>query len=132
MDTWQARSLALNTHPWFYSRRGLEFDPTGKVIIDVGAYNQLLGKSYTEIAAESRSMHKSQGFGATGSRGSELEYLQLIKGDSIDAAFFQGSDFTWDRIENGNKVSDLLQQAYEDYHPEAPEQVVPMLMEALA
>ena len=132
VDVWQTRSLVLNTHPWFYSRRGLEFDPTDKVVLDVGAYNQLLGQSYTEIAAASRSMHKSQGFGSTGSRGSELEYLQHIKGDPITASSFQGAQFSWDRVKNGKKVSALLQQAYEDFNPEAPDAVVPALIQALA
>ena len=31
--------------------------------VDTGEYNPLLGKSYSEIAGESRSQHKSQGFG---------------------------------------------------------------------
>ena len=30
------------------------------VAIDLGAYDVLLGRSYTELAGESRSMHKSQ------------------------------------------------------------------------
>ena len=33
------------------------------ISIDVGGYDPLLGRSYSEIAGESRSMHKSQGFG---------------------------------------------------------------------
>ncbi|NJM79620.1 MAG: hypothetical protein HC854_08430, partial [Flavobacterium sp.] len=39
----------------------------------------LLGKSNHEIAALSRSQHKCQGFGSTGSRGNETEYLELLK-----------------------------------------------------
>ncbi|MBL0072047.1 MAG: hypothetical protein IPP34_09660 [Bacteroidetes bacterium] len=37
--------------------------------MDVGTYNQLTGESYGEIAANSRSMHKSQGFGVARARG---------------------------------------------------------------
>lgn len=129
---WQARSLMLNTHPWFARRRGEEFDPTGKITLDVGAYNKLLGKSYTEIAAESRSMHKSQGFGATGTRGSELEYLQPLKGETISAEFFDDPDFGWSRVKNSKRVEELLQSAYSDFDPENPESIVPTLLEALS
>ena len=51
------------------------------VRIDLGAYNSLLGRAYTEIAADSRSMHKSQGFGAAERRGSVVNYFKLIAGD---------------------------------------------------
>ncbi|MDH3710567.1 MAG: PIG-L family deacetylase [Cyclobacteriaceae bacterium] len=132
VDTWQAHTLMLNTHPWFYQRRGLEFDPSDKLILDVGAYNQLLGKSYTEIAAESRSMHKSQGFGSSGSRGSELEYLQHIKGEPITADYFQGDHFSWSRVKNGARVGALMEQAYRQFDPEAPDAIAPLLLEALS
>ena len=47
--------------------------------IDVGGYNPLLGKSYGEIAAESRSQHKSQGFGVPASRGEAWNILKQPK-----------------------------------------------------
>lgn len=52
--------------PWtplkFY--RLARFSPEVTTIrVNVGEYNSKLGKSYAEIAAESRSQHKSQGFG---------------------------------------------------------------------
>lgn len=46
------------------------FTPTDATIrINVGEYNPKLGKSYAEIAAESRSQHKSQGFGSLQRKG---------------------------------------------------------------
>ena len=45
----------------------------------MGVFNPLLGKGYGEIAAESRSMHKSQGFGSGKQRGSNIEYFKLLK-----------------------------------------------------
>jgi LmbE family N-acetylglucosaminyl deacetylase len=58
--------------PWtplkFY--RFARFSPDGTTIrINVGEYNPALGKSYAEIAAESRSQHKSQGFGTLQRKG---------------------------------------------------------------
>lgn len=43
--------------------------------MNVGEYNAELGKSYFEIAAESRSQHKSQGFGALQRKGVVWDYL---------------------------------------------------------
>lgn len=58
--------------PWtplkFY--RSAFFSPgEGTLRINVGEYNPKLGKSYQEIAAESRSQHKSQGFGTLQRKG---------------------------------------------------------------
>ena len=77
---WQPTRLLWNTSWWFYGRQ--DYDKTGLLRLDVGAYNPRLGRSYGEIAAESRSMHQSQGFGAARQRGSELEYFQRLAGDS--------------------------------------------------
>jgi len=48
--------------------------------VDLGGYNPLLGRSYTEIAGERRSQHKSQGFGAAQRRGSQINYLKFTGG----------------------------------------------------
>ena len=52
------------------------FAPEATTIkIDVGEYNPALGKSYAEIAGESRSQHKSQGFGALQRKGEVWDSL---------------------------------------------------------
>src|SRR6185295_714136 len=53
------------------------------VKIDLGSFNELLGRSYGEIAADSRSQHKSQGFGVAQRRGTFLNYFHLIAGDPV-------------------------------------------------
>mgnify|MGYP006212647163 CR=1 FL=1 len=45
-----------------------EFLPAGGCI-EIGGYNPVLGKSYREIAGESRSMHASQGMGSSQPKG---------------------------------------------------------------
>src|ERR1051326_7948372 len=57
---WQPTRLVWNTSPFFFKNRNLPFDPTGLTVLEAGGNNPLLGKSYTEIAAASISMHKSQ------------------------------------------------------------------------
>ncbi|HKQ18640.1 MAG TPA: PIG-L family deacetylase, partial [Candidatus Eisenbacteria bacterium] len=71
--------------------------------VDVGAYNALLGRSYTELSAASRSMHKSQGFGAAERRGSVPNYLELVAGEPANADPLDGVDLGWGRIPGGKK-----------------------------
>ncbi len=126
---WQVKSLLFNTSWWFYGSPE-NFNSDGMIAIDVGAYNPLLGKSYTEIAAESRSMHKSQGFGSSGTRGAEFEYLEFVKGAKIAESYFKQPIMNWEEIEGGAAIGSLLYKAYEAFNPEQPSVVVPILIEA--
>ena len=119
----------FNTTWWFYGSPE-NFDSEGMVPVDVGAYNPLLGKSYTEISATSRSMHKSQGFGSTGSRGASMEYLEYVKGERLTEDFFKHPIKKWESIEGGQELQALLKQAYQDFNPEKPDQIVPVLVQA--
>src|ERR1700688_3092376 len=62
---WQANRLFWNN----YNFGSVNTTREDQLKIEVGGFNPLLGKSYGEIAADSRSQHKSQGFGVPHSRG---------------------------------------------------------------
>ncbi len=49
---------------------------TSTLCVNVGEYSPLLGESYAEIAAESRSQHKSQGFGVLQRKGARLDCVK--------------------------------------------------------
>ena len=112
VETWKAKRLFFNTSWWFYGSREAfaEADKSNMLDVDVGVYYPLKGKSNNEIAAESRTMHKSQGFGSTGTRGSQMEYLELIKGDlpQNEEDLFDGINTTWTRVEGGLVVKNML------------------------
>ncbi len=56
--------------------RGSRFRPAeATLMINVGEFNPALGASYAELAAESRSQHKSQGFGTLRRRGVVWDYV---------------------------------------------------------
>ena len=78
--TWQPKRLLFNTSWWFYGSKEKfkNADKRNLMEIETGNYYSNMGLSNGEIAALSRSMHKSQGFGNTGSRGSQTEYLDTI------------------------------------------------------
>lgn len=100
VSVWQPRRLFWNT----FNFGGTNTTDSSQLKIDVGGYNPLLGKSYGEIAAEARSMHKSQGFGTARQRGSSVEYFKLLKGDAVKGDLFEGIDLMW------RKFGDLIYQ----------------------
>jgi len=88
---------------------------------DVGGYNPLLGKSYGEIAAISRSNHKSQGFGATATRGEAIEYFRTTGGSAPVNDIMDDVELTWKRVQGGEAISkmiDKLSSSFDLLHPE--------------
>ena len=134
VDTWQPQRLFFNTSWWFYgSRENFEkADKTNLLELDTGVYFPSSGVSNPEIAALSRSQHKSQGFGSTGSRGSQLEYIELIKGDlPLDKSnVFDGIDTSWNRVEGGKVIGDILTAVQNDYDFQNPSASIPELIRA--
>ncbi len=129
LPPWQPKKMFWNTSWWFYRFRGLEMDTAGLYSADVGAYNALLGQSYTEISARSRSMHKSQGFGSSGSRGSRMEYLEQLEGEKGED-IFSGIDTSWKRVKGSEKVAEYLEMAAYNYDPENPQETLLALVAA--
>jgi len=132
VQPWQAQRLFFNTSWWFYGSREkfAEADKSDMVEIDAGVYYPLIGKSNTEIAAESRSMHQCQGMGNTGYRGSSKEYLQILKGDlpknSTDP--FVGINTTWTRVRGGEHIGKMVDDVIANYQYNDPGASVPALI----
>ncbi len=132
--TWQPKRLFFNTSWWFYgSRENFEkADKTNLVEVETGAYYPVLGLSNGEIASLSRSMHKSQGFGSTGSRGSQTEFLEFLKGDFPEdrSNLFSGINTTWTRLEDGAAIGALLETVEAEFDFTNPAASVPKLVKA--
>lgn len=102
LNLWKVPRVVWNASSFFFDK-GANLDSLIK--IDCGNYNSLLGASYTEIAALSRSCHKSQGFGTSGVRGEQWEYFIHSAGTRPENKdIFSGYDFTWNRIRNGKSI----------------------------
>lgn len=118
------RRLFYNTSPWaFPSQEAFDkADKNNHVVIDANVFYPILGKSNGEIAAFSRSQHKCQGFGATGTRGSENEYLELIKGDLPKGKknVFEGINTTWTRIPEGKEIGEILEKVEKNFNFQNP------------
>ncbi|MDX1463437.1 MAG: PIG-L family deacetylase, partial [Marinirhabdus sp.] len=132
--TWQPKRLFFNTSWWFYgSQENFEkADKTNLVEVETGGYYPLLGLSNGEIASLSRSMHKSQGFGSTGSRGSQTEYLEFLKGDfpKDKSNLFDGIDTSWSRLEGGDAIGAILNPLEENFNFQNPSAMLPELTKA--
>ncbi len=129
---WQAKRLLWNC----YSRRRGNFtnlppDSGNFIRSELGTFNALLGKPHQVIAAESRSMHKSQGFGAAKPRGGRLDHLEHLAGERAKEDLLEGIDLTWNRIKGGKEIGTLLQKAYQNFNPENPSTILPELLKAL-
>jgi LmbE family N-acetylglucosaminyl deacetylase len=132
VSVWQPKCLFQNTSTWWdkdLPDKAIA-DPDKYITIDVGKYNTLLGKSYTEIAAESRTMHKSQGFGTAKERGEKFEYLELIKGEPFKNDIFDDIDISWKKIKDGAEIEKLITEANTNFNAEQPENIVPTLLKA--
>ncbi len=117
VKVWQTKRVLWNTFN-FGSTNTIRED---QFKIDVGGYNALLGKSYGEISAESRSQHKSQGFGVPASRGEAFEFFKAIKGDQPTVDLMEGIDLTWKRVSGGDAVAKMIEEliaAFDFIHPE--------------
>lgn len=128
LQPWQPKRLLWNA--WRPAREEQPADLTQFLQIDVGEYNPLLGQSYAELAAESRSMHKSQGFGAVATRGTVREYFQHTAGEAAQNDLFEGINTTWSRIAGGEAVGTLLEEVYRAFQPQNPSAVLPQLLRA--
>lgn len=119
--------LYTNTGRWWNT--SITAETPGVVVVDVGGYNPLLGASYSEIAAISRSQHKSQGFGSRGTRGEAPEFLEFRKGKRSERDLFEGINTTWSRLKGGAKIQGLVEKAIRDYKMDDPAASVPALLQ---
>lgn len=126
---WQARRIMWNMFIPGAFLSNKKPDEAGNLIgLETGMYNPLLGRSYGEIAAESRSQHKSQGFGVPASRSPKVDYLLLKNGDPVEKDPFDGVDLTWKRVPNSGAVQTQVDQVISAFQPANPGASVPGLV----
>ncbi|MNK88259.1 Mycothiol S-conjugate amidase [compost metagenome] len=134
VSPWQVKRQFFNPSWWFYGSQE-KFDAANKskfTKLETGVYYTGIGKSNQEIAALSRSRHQSQGFGSTGVRGEEIEYLELINGETPKERdnLFDGIDTSWSRVKNGKPVGDLIAAIISKYDFSNPSASIPDLVKA--
>tara|TARA_Y100000817_G_scaffold68570_2_gene52152 strand:+ start:140 stop:2617 length:2478 start_codon:yes stop_codon:yes gene_type:complete len=125
VKTWQSQRLLWNTSRRFFNLK--EEDIEKMLKIDVGVYNNKIGKSYNEIASESRSMHKSQAFGALRRRGSEEELIVYSQGKKAENDIMEGVITSWDRVKPNDELKSYLKKAKDSFNINKPYEIIDYL-----
>jgi len=133
-EVWQPKRLYFNTSWWFYGsqEKFKEADKSNMATMDVGVFYPELGVSNNEIASLASSQHKCQGFGRLMVRGSQPEYVELLKGDKPAEKnnIFDGINTTWSRVEGGEAVGSILTRIERNFDFGNPSKHLPELVKA--
>lgn len=117
ISPWQAKRLLWNT----FRFGGNSTISEDQFKVPIGFYIPALGMSTGELAALSRSQHKSQGFGVAMERGNAVEYFQTLKGEAPKDKIYDGVDVTWNRVEGGKVIDDKINEILSSYQFAKPE-----------
>ena len=126
VQVWQAKRLLWNT----FSFGSVNTTSPDQFKVDVGVYNPIIGKGYGEVAADSRSNHKTQGFGTAKTRGEAIEYFKTILGNAPKADLMDGVNTTWGRV-GAEDISTQLSAIKKDFDVDHPDKSVPALVNLL-
>ncbi|RZN79460.1 MAG: PIG-L family deacetylase, partial [Winogradskyella sp.] len=132
-DTWQPQRIFYNTSWWRYGSREAfdKVDKSNMLNFDVGIYYPLKGLSNNELASIASSQHLCQGFGRMTSRGTQDEYIEFLKGKPLDGdSPFAGIDISWNRIEGGKAIGDILKNVEANFNFSNPSSHIPELVRA--
>ncbi len=125
VPVWKTRRIFFNA----FNFGGNNTTTEDQIKLDVGGFNPILGRGYGEIASESRSNHKSQGFGSPRTRGKNLEYFRLLQGDSVLTSVFEKMDFSWSRLPGTEKIAAMIKSCQEQFDPNRPSALLPALLD---
>ncbi len=120
LAVWQARRIVQNV--------GFPAGGHADFRVAVGGDDPVLNQSYGQIAAASRAMHKSQGFGGYAGRGSRAEPFTLLGGEPATADLMDGVDTTWNRLPGGGPVATQAADVVAKFDPADPAASVPRLV----
>ena len=127
LEPWQPKRIVWNES--IYQQD--DISGTQQVRINVGGNDSVSGEPFTVIAGQSRSMHKTQGFGnfAISARpGPRFETFQLLDGAPMKSDVLDGVDTTWGRVPNGAQIGKLADEIIARFDSENPAASVPALL----
>jgi LmbE family N-acetylglucosaminyl deacetylase len=120
---WKAKRILWNT----FNFGTVNTTNSSQLNIEVGGYNATIGKSYGEIGAEARTMHKSQGEGRPRRRGTSFEFFELTGGEPATTDIMDGVNTNWDRLQ-APAIQTAINDIVSHYQIEHPENAVPALV----
>ena len=144
LTPWQPKRILHNLGPGGTGAGAAGGDGTGVVRMPVDGIDPVLGESFASIAARSRAMHKTQGFGPDGrlmsgvsgglavrdpgTGGPRIESFLLLGGEPAARDILDGVDTTWSRVPGGAPIGRLTTEAIARFNPEDPAASLPALL----
>ncbi|KAA3610948.1 MAG: PIG-L family deacetylase [Calditrichaeota bacterium] len=128
VSPWQPKRLFWNAWEQVLLAKGVDLATVP--VVDAGTYNSSLGKSYTELGAESRSEHKSQAMGTAKRFGEWPNYFLQLKGLPVRRGLLDDVETSWRRIPNSEKVETYIQNALAKFDPQNRDKMLPDLIAA--
>lgn len=125
VDVWQAKRLLWNTFR-FPGSTGNSTISDSQFKVNIGDYLPFLGQSTGELAAYSRSQHKSQGFGFAVDRGRSTEYFATLGGEAPKEFLWDGVDASWNRV--NPTIDALIVPIIKAYNPAKPYESISALI----
>ena len=129
LGPWKARRVVWN-ESGFFGKTDAQLAALPH--LDVGGYDPWLGLSYPELAADSRSNHKSQGFGAARRRGPTPEAFHSLAGEPMKESPLDGVVMDWSRVPGSARLVTELERARQAFRTATPEAAIPALLAARA
>jgi LmbE family N-acetylglucosaminyl deacetylase len=123
VKVWKAKRILWNT----FNFGSVNTTSDNQLKLEVGGYNPVIGKSYGEIGAEARTMHKSQGEGRPRRRGASYEYFELTGGDTAKMDIMDGVNTSWARL-NASSIEISIDKVVNAYNIANPSASVPALV----
>lgn len=123
VSVWKAKRILWNT----YNFGSLNTTNDKQLKLEVGGFNPIIGKSYGEIGAEARTMHKSQGEGRPRRRGPIYEYFETIGGEKPLNDIMDGVNTNWTRL-NAGAIQQDITNMLQSYNLQDPAASVPALV----
>ena len=123
VTVWKAKRILWNT----FNFGSVNTTNNNQFKLEVGGYNVIEGKSYGEIGAEARTMHKSQGEGRPRRRGASYEFFETTGGDAPVNDLMDGIDIGWSRL-GAASLQTELNNILKQFQIDNPAAIVPSLV----
>jgi LmbE family N-acetylglucosaminyl deacetylase len=123
VSVWKAKRILWNT----FNFGSVNTTNNNQFKLEVGGYNVIEGKSYGEIGAEARTMHKSQGEGRPRRRGASFEFFETTGGEAPVKDLMDGIDIGWSRL-GATSIQTEVNNIVKQFQIDQPSSIVPSLV----